>query len=562
MPNGQAIVLAGPTTQCLVGGNALAGQGNLISGNSSSGITIYGASHGNSVCGNVIGLNAGQNAALPNNGNGVSLYNFVTRNVIGLPQPGWGNVISGNTGHGIHFDQASESIVQNNIIGLSSSGLSFGNNFGICLATSSPSQLIGGVRNDGRFERNVISANAMAISVRSDNNSICGNYIGTNSSGTVGISNTLYTLYLHAESENNLIGGANIDGGDWYGNIIVGDTFSGITNDGSSGNTITGNWIGVLADHSVPLLTFTNGIYLSNNSRDNVIGSFGDGQGNLIANSAIGVNLIGSGTDFNRIWGNTISAFSVAGIVLGAGCNEDKPAPLVGMADMGLVSGTAQAFDYIEVFKAEARPGARGGSLIFVNSTFADAGGYWELYPAGLLANGDYACAIATDGSNNTSAFSYNVLVTALIPTYTPTFTATITPTYSPTATITPTLTITVTSTISPTSTVTPTMTLTPTVTPTTALGDVDLGGKQVLAYPNPAQDQMTFVFHLDQAAEVKVLIYNLAGERVAELSGDFTAGRGQTLVWECGDVAPGVYLAVVLHDNKKKDTLKIAITK
>lgn len=89
-----------------------------------------------------------------------------------------------------------------------------------------------------------------------------------------------------------------------------------------------------------------------------------------------------------------------------------------------------------------------------------------------------------------------------------------------------------------------------------------DLGGKAVVAYPNPAKDRMTFVFHLETAAKVEIRLYNLAGEQVAALSGDFAAGRGQSLVWNLADAAPGVYLARMLVNGSEKAKLKTAVIK
>lgn len=81
-----------------------------------------------------------------------------------------------------------------------------------------------------------------------------------------------------------------------------------------------------------------------------------------------------------------------------------------------------------------------------------------------------------------------------------------------------------------------------------------------MLAYPNPARDRLTFVFHLDAAAKVEIHVYNLAGEQVAALSGDFPAGPGQSLVWNLADVAPGVYVARMAVDGSEKATLKVAV--
>lgn len=85
-----------------------------------------------------------------------------------------------------------------------------------------------------------------------------------------------------------------------------------------------------------------------------------------------------------------------------------------------------------------------------------------------------------------------------------------------------------------------------------------------VMAFPNPARDRMTFAYTRAGVFRVVIDIYQLAGERVARLSESQQAGAGQTmtLVWDCSDQAPGIYLAririmdvnglVVLRKTKK----------
>lgn len=74
----------------------------------------------------------------------------------------------------------------------------------------------------------------------------------------------------------------------------------------------------------------------------------------------------------------------------------------------------------------------------------------------------------------------------------------------------------------------------------------------------------MTFAYTRAGVFRVVIDIYQLAGERVARLSESQQAGAGQTmtLVWDCSDQAPGIYLAririmdvnglVVLRKTKK----------
>lgn len=66
---------------------------------------------------NFIGVGNGGTQALPNNGDGFSLQN-TTNNAIGGPNPGEGNTISGNTGSGVSITGGSANVVQQSVIGL------------------------------------------------------------------------------------------------------------------------------------------------------------------------------------------------------------------------------------------------------------------------------------------------------------------------------------------------------------------------------------------------------------------------------------------------------------
>jgi hypothetical protein len=85
-----------------------------------------------------------------------------------------------------------------------------------------------------------------------------------------------------------------------------------------------------------------------------------------------------------------------------------------------------------------------------------------------------------------------------------------------------------------PTSTVTVTPTITPWVQP-----------NNVLAYPNPSRDRVSFAFRADEAVNVTLDIYKLTGERVGNVVEQQAGGSGQILqtVWDAVNVPPGVYL-------------------
>ena len=99
-------------------------QGNLISGNRFIGVEIAGATaSGNQLLGNLIGTNAAGTRAIPNGLDGVFLNN-APGNTIGGTAGGAGNVISGNGSVGIQLfgPQTQGNVIQGNFIGLDSAG--------------------------------------------------------------------------------------------------------------------------------------------------------------------------------------------------------------------------------------------------------------------------------------------------------------------------------------------------------------------------------------------------------------------------------------------------------
>ncbi|MEW6515327.1 MAG: choice-of-anchor Q domain-containing protein [candidate division FCPU426 bacterium] len=191
------------------------------------------------------------------------------------------------------------------------------------------------------------------------------------------------------------------------------------------------------------------------------------------------------------------------------------------------------------------------------------------------------ATLTATQADTRTATPSGTATVTATA-TATRTATATVTATGTASSTASPTLNATQTDTPTPTMTpiapdtptftptpigyppalsATPTATVTLTVTATGGgLEQVALNHKRVLAYPNPAKDRMSFLLHLSQPSAVQISILNFGGEKVALLRQSLPAGAGQTIVWNCGDVASGLYLVVITLDNEVYEVLKVAI--
>ncbi|MFC2086127.1 LamG-like jellyroll fold domain-containing protein [Bacteroidota bacterium] len=78
---------------------------------------------------------------------------------------------------------------------------------------------------------------------------------------------------------------------------------------------------------------------------------------------------------------------------------------------------------------------------------------------------------------------------------------------------------------------------------------------KSISAYPNPASQQISFVFNLDTEASVGISIYNESGQLIKLIpETNFSAGE-QTICWNCKDkygekVVPGIYICSTISNN------------
>ncbi len=182
-------------------------RNNLISGNRADGIVIATTEVPFYITGNILGLNATQDAPLPNGKDGIFLFN-AKKIFIGDGTPAGANVIAGNGRDGIWIGANSwYNTIQGNYIGISSNDIEAGNNrYGIRIGGDiepAHRNSIGGITNN---ERNTISFNnlhGIHISRISDGTQVLNNLLVKN--GQVGIwdSNT---------SRQSLIQGNTISG--------------------------------------------------------------------------------------------------------------------------------------------------------------------------------------------------------------------------------------------------------------------------------------------------------------------------------------------------------------
>ena len=139
-----------------------------------------------------------------------------------------------------------------------------------------------------------------------DNNTIIGNYIGTDVTGNIDLGNGVDGIFLGSNTTGNVIGGSTPQDR----NIISGNNRNGVQLDTVSNNIIQGNYIGTNAAGTADLGNSGAGIGIFQSS-NNVVGGTNSGEGNLISgNDTNGIELNGLFSVGNLIQGNLIGTQS------------------------------------------------------------------------------------------------------------------------------------------------------------------------------------------------------------------------------------------------------------
>jgi hypothetical protein len=281
---------------------------------------------------------------------------------------------------------------------------------GILIVEDAQFNTIGGTTPE---ERNVISGNGrVGIHIaEAQNNTVSGNYIGTDVTGMVDLGNARVGVWLYQGAQSNTVGGTTAG----ERNIISGNDEHGILIEASSeletaNNVVLGNYIGTDVSGTGALGNTVEGVHISSGAGSNIIGRVG--AGNTIAfNDRNGILIEGGGSDFNTISGNSIHDNAELGIEHRWGGNDEIEPPnitLVSLADDSLtVSGDAVGADAeVEVFVADS---SDQEGQIYLGSLTADGNGEFSgsLPLAGKgLSVGDRIVATTTHTDGNTSEFS------------------------------------------------------------------------------------------------------------------------------------------------------------
>jgi parallel beta-helix repeat protein len=225
-------------------------SGNVISGNNNYGIFATNTTD-NIISGNEIGPDA-----VGINSPGVQMYGIglltgASGNIIG-----GGNVLSGNTSYGVYMfgPDASNNVIEGNLIGTDATGTNALPNggWGIGIWNYANNNIIGGTTAEAR---NVISGSIAAgygIAIGTANSNIVeGNFIGTDISGKAPVPNAFAGVVVESGSVGNLIGGTAVGAGNTIGYNYIGVAVydSNTTNNAIRGNSIfDSGWMGIDLD--------------------------------------------------------------------------------------------------------------------------------------------------------------------------------------------------------------------------------------------------------------------------------------------------------------------------
>ncbi len=239
MPNDVGVLISGAGNT--IGGDSTASEGNQISGNTEAGVQIQGATAtGNAVRGNLIGTDSTGGSDV---GNKYGLLIFdAPSNTVGGANTGDGNIISGNSLHGVYLKDsgATGNQVHGNQIGTNLAGTSpVANSGNGVLIENAPGNTIGG---PAAGEENVISGNSLdGVKIQgaaATGNMVFGNLIGTDAAGTTAIANRNGVRITDGAS-NNIVGDGTQDGG----NTIADNNDRGVWINSGTGNTVRRNSI-------------------------------------------------------------------------------------------------------------------------------------------------------------------------------------------------------------------------------------------------------------------------------------------------------------------------------
>ncbi len=349
IPNaGHGVLFAGTLATNNTVGGTVAGAGNVISGNAQSGINVEDALGGQTIAGNYIGTNAAGDAAIPNGNMGIRMDS--DNNMVGGTTAASRNVISGNSESGIFlFGTSTGNTFQNNYIGTNAAGSAAVGNVGVgfyVVGVSTDNQI--GVAGFGNVISGNGGRGLFIDGDDADGNSIQGNRIGLGADGSTIVGNTGAGLVI-VHADDTLVGTANastakniVSGNGDHGIWLWGTV---------TGTVVVDNYAGVASDGTTLAVNTGDAVRVENTASSNTIGGTATGAGNTAAaaDNMDCYTVAVDGGDFNAIRGNSCLDEGIDGVLninREGTSNEDIAAPDVEelTASTSYVEGTSDTF--------------------------------------------------------------------------------------------------------------------------------------------------------------------------------------------------------------------------
>lgn len=395
-PNGtNGIEIA--TNDDKIGQEGSAAFADLISGNVGDGIFVDPTVTGNTIQNCRIGTDVTGRKPLGNGGDGMRVEGDET--LIGGDRPGEGNLVSGNGGNGIDV-AAIGCVVYANLVGTNAAG-----------TAAVPNALVGvnmdggennEIGNVGSAFANVISGNG-GPGIELGNASsitVTGNSIGTNEAQKGSIANVGDGIDVVGGSDNTITQ-----------NAIAGNKHNGVLiENGSTGNQVTGDEIGIADDLNAELPNGDNGVEIFKSAGNEVNNCL------IIDNKLAGVQINGLTADENELTQNNIFGNGELGICLGA----DTDTPLPNHSGLAKGPNDDQNYPVLTTARDEGSDGEVKGTL----SALADEQYSIELYenssadPSGFGQgmNPLFTLRVTTDGNGNASFAATDLTLSSKTP--------------------------------------------------------------------------------------------------------------------------------------------------
>ncbi len=271
------IEIASTSSTILVGG-ASYNLRNYIGNNGQVGLKINNATVSTIIKGNFIGLALNNTTSAGNGTNGMDIQN--TANVtIGGPTLPERNLVSSNTQRGINMNTCTPVVIQNNYIGVDSTGLVAKGNLQRGISVSVAASLtIGGTSYN---LRNIVSNNGQ-VGIAFDNSPgaiLKGNFIGLAKNGTSAMGNGNQGVLI-SNCNNTVIGGPTLP----ERNLISSNLQRGVEINNSNSVTFVNNYVGVDSTGSLMRGNIQAGVAFSACSTV-VVGGTSTNLRNIISNN-------------------------------------------------------------------------------------------------------------------------------------------------------------------------------------------------------------------------------------------------------------------------------------